>query len=145
MRVPNFSPADWLIITVCANQLVRSSGPSTESTKSFCALICCSQLIGGIKSDAPMVAFLNISLQSGAGCSPAPERMTPSLNSNQRPHSSSRAMICAVKLRSLSRLRNDSCRQRWKRSITNSPYRMAESLMVWNVMASSLGTPFSVA
>jgi hypothetical protein len=112
MRVPISSPADWLIITVCANQLVRSSGPSTERTKSFCALTCRSQLIGGISNSAPMVAFLNISLQSGLGCRPARERILPSLNSNQRPHSSSRAMICATKLRSFSRLRNDACRWR---------------------------------
>ncbi len=90
-----------------------------------------------------MAAFLNISLQSGAGCRPAPERILPSLNSNQRPHSSSRAMICAVKLRSFSRLRNDSCRQRWTFSITDRPNRMSESLMVGNVMASSLWTPLA--
>ena len=143
MRVPTLRPADWLIITVCANQLVRSSGPSTERTKSFWALICRSQLIGGISRPAPMVAFLNISLQSGAGCRPAPERMLPSLNSNQRPHSSSRAMIWAVKLRSRSRLRNDACRARWIFSITDRPNRMSESLMVAKVMASSLGTPLA--
>ena len=33
------SPRVWLIMMVCANQLVRSSGPSTVSLKSFCALI----------------------------------------------------------------------------------------------------------
>ena len=67
MRVPNFSPADWLIITVCANQLVRSSGPSTESTKSFWALICCSQLIGGISSVGADGRVLEHQLAVGRG------------------------------------------------------------------------------
>src|SRR5215813_11532809 len=65
-----------------ANQLVRSSGPSTESTKSFCALICRSQLIGGESSEAPIAAFLNISLQSGLGGSPERDLMRPSRNSH---------------------------------------------------------------
>jgi hypothetical protein len=36
---------------------VRSSGPSIASMKSFCALIWSSQLIGGVSSEAPIVAF----------------------------------------------------------------------------------------
>ncbi len=67
MRVPNLSPADWLIITVCANQLVRSSGPSTESTKSFCALICRSQLIGGVSSAGADGRVLEHQLAVGRG------------------------------------------------------------------------------
>jgi hypothetical protein len=46
-----------IIIRVCASQLVRPSGPSIASMKSFCALIWSSQLIGGVSSEAPIVAF----------------------------------------------------------------------------------------
>ena len=51
-------------MSVCANQLVRSSGPSTPRVKSFCALIWSSQLIGGVSSDAPVAAFLKESVRS---------------------------------------------------------------------------------
>ena len=73
MRVPNLRPADWLIMMVCANQLVRSSGPSTVSLKSFCALIWSSQLIGGVSRSAPSGAFLKASVTSASARSPAPE------------------------------------------------------------------------
>ena len=59
---------------VWAHQLVRSSGPSTVSLKSFWALIWSSQLIGGVSSAAPSAAFLNASVMSGEAWSPAPER-----------------------------------------------------------------------
>src|SRR5436190_520526 len=55
---------------VCANQLVRSSGPSTVSLKSFCALIWSSQLIGGINSSVPRAAFLNASVTSASAHHP---------------------------------------------------------------------------
>jgi hypothetical protein len=42
---------------VWANQLLRSSGPSTVSLKSFWALIWSSQLIGGVRRPAPSAAF----------------------------------------------------------------------------------------
>src|SRR5215475_5508216 len=141
MRVPYLRPTLWLIMMVWANQLVRSSGPSTESTKSFWALIWLSQLIGGISSEAPTAAFLNISLQSGCACSPAPERIVPSRNSNQRPISSSRVMICATKLRSLMRFQNASCRRALYLSISDRPNRMSESLVVASIMVSSCRTP----
>src|SRR5262245_8233804 len=137
MRVPYLRPALWLIMMVWANQLVRSSGPSTESTKSFWALIWLSQLIGGISSVAPTAAFLNISLQSGFACSPAPERMVPSRNSNHRPISSSRVMICATKLRSFTRFQNASCRRALYLSSSDRPNRMSESLVVASSMVSS--------
>src|SRR5262249_58006689 len=73
--VPYLRPAGWLIISVCANQFARCSGPSTVRTKSFWALIWSSQLIGGIKSETPVLAFLNTSLMSGFSCSPACEVM----------------------------------------------------------------------
>ena len=69
-RVPILSPTDWLIMMVCANQLVRSSGPSTVSLKSFCALIWSSQLIGGISRSAPSAAFLKASVTSASAAQP---------------------------------------------------------------------------
>ena len=136
-RVPNFVPAVWLIIRVWANQLVRSSGPSTERMKSFCALIWLSQLTGGVSSLAPQYAFLNISLMSGLGCSPAPEVILPSLSAIQRPVSSSRARICATRSRSLSRARNAGWRNAWSLRSCAKPNRISESLMVEKVMWSS--------
>src|SRR4051812_39488201 len=82
-----------------------------------------------------------MSLQSGFWCSPAPERMVPSRNSNQRPISSSRVMICATKLRSLMRCQNASCRRALYLSITDRPNRMSESPVVANIMVSSCRTP----
>ena len=110
--VPNFQPAVCIAIKACANQLVRSSGPSTPSVKSFCALIWLSQLIGGVSKEAPVAAFLNDSVISGFGCCPAPERILPSRTSIQRPVPSSRALSCATKLRSFKRAANSGCRQR---------------------------------
>ena len=91
MRVPNFQPAVWHIMMVWANQLVRSSGPSTVSLKSFCALIWSSQLIGGVSSEAPTAAFLKESVMSGFACRPLPDVTLPSRISYQRPISSSLA------------------------------------------------------
>src|SRR6266700_5101109 len=135
--VPILRPTVWLIITVCANQLVRSSGPSTVRTKSFWALIWSSQLIGGMSSEAPIAAFLNISLQSGFGCKPAREAMLPSLNSNQRPVSSSRAMIWATKLRSFRRARKRGWRNALNLRSCPKPNRMSESLTVEKVITPS--------
>src|SRR5580704_4491062 len=136
-RVPNVQPTVWLIIRVWANQLVRSSVPSTERMKSFWALIWLSQLTGGVSNAAPAAAFLNISLMSGLGCRPAPVVMRPSLIWNQRPVSSSRAMICATRSRSLSRARKTAWRNAWNFSSAARPNRMSESLMVEKVMSSS--------
>ncbi len=136
-RVPIFQPTVWLIIRVWANQLVRSSLPSTPRMKSFCALIWVSQLTGGVSSLAPQAAFLNVSLMSGLGCRPAPVVILPSLNANQRPVSSSRAMIWATRSRSLTRARKAAWRNAWSLSSRAKPNRMSESLMVEKVMASS--------
>ena len=103
MRTPNFQPTVRIIIKVCASQLVRSSGPSTPSVKSFCALIWLSQLIGGVSSEAPIAAFLNESVTSGFAGVPQPELILPSRNAIQRPIPSSRALISATRLRSRSR------------------------------------------
>src|SRR5262245_46871795 len=67
--------------------------------------------------------------------------MVPSRNSNQRPISSSRVMICATKLRSLMRCQNASCRRTLYLSITDRPNRMSESLVVAKSMVSSRRTP----
>src|SRR5262245_51053646 len=82
-----------------------------------------------------------MSLQSGFGCSPAPELIVPSRNSNQRPISSSRVMICATKLRSVMRFQNASCRRALYLSISDRPNRMSESLVVASIMVSSCRTP----
>src|SRR5208282_5866531 len=128
--VPNFQPTVWAIISVCANQFVRSSGPSTPSLKSFCALIWLSQLIGGVKSLAPSAAFLNRSLISGVACRPAPEENLPLRNANQRPISSSRARNCATKLRSLSRSRKAGCRHACHFRSSDKANRIIENFTV---------------
>src|ERR1700692_2858740 len=135
--VPYLSPADWLIIKVWANQLVRYSGPSTVRLKSFWALICSSQLIGGIKSAAPTLAFLNISLMSGFSCSPEPVVITPSLNAYQRPISSSRVMICATRLCSFTRALNFGCRRAACLRSCAAPNRMIGNLSLANAIVSS--------
>ena len=106
MRVPNSHPTVCTIMMVWANQLVRSSGPSTVRTKSFWALICLSQLIGGVSSSTPTAAFLKNSVMSGLACSPRRDVILPSRISNQRPISSSRVLIWATRLRSFRRSRN---------------------------------------
>ena len=129
-------PAVWLIIMVCANQLVRSSGPSTVSTKSFCALIWSSQLIGGVSRRGADRGVLEHQLDVGLGdAGRRPSVTTPSWNSNQRPISSSRAMICATRLRSFSRARNAGCR-RAGISACGQAEQDGESLMVAKVMVS---------
>src|SRR6202008_1013055 len=112
--LPYLSPADWLIINVCANQLVRSSGPSTVRLKSFWALIWSSQSIGGGRKGAPAAAVLKVSLVSGARWGPAREATLPPRSWNQRPTSSSRALIWATRLRSERRSRNFG----WRRAAT---------------------------
>src|SRR5713101_4917861 len=118
---------------VWANQLDRSSGPSTVSLKSFCALIWSSQLIGGMRRFAPSAAVLKASVTSASARSPLPELTMPSRIAYQRPISSSRALSCATRLRSLSRARKAGCRQaEYLRSCAN-PHRM-----IWNFIAESM-------
>ena len=127
--VPNRQPDVIVAIMVWAHQLVRSSGPSTVRLKSFCALIWSSQLIGGVSSDAPIAAFLKASVMSGFAWRPAPEVTLPPRTSNQRPTSSSRAMICATRFRSASRARNFA----WRRAYFIAwakPHRTAENFVV---------------
>src|SRR5664279_2696123 len=119
---------------VCANQLVRSSEPSTPSVKSFCALIWASQLIGGVSKDAPVAAFLKESVISGLACCPAPDLILPSRSSIQRPVPSSRALICATRLRSLRRAAKCGCRQRAYLSTSVSAKRMTDSLSCENIV-----------
>src|SRR5580704_15753176 len=135
--VPYLSPADWLNISVCANQLVRYSGPSTVRLKSFWALIWSSQLIGGIKSAAPILAFLNISLMSGFWCSPAPVVITPSLKAYQRAISSSRVMICATRLCSFTRALNFGCHLAACLRSCAAPNRMMGNVSLANAIVSS--------
>src|SRR3974390_1848054 len=138
--VPNFQCAVCMPIRTCANQLVRSSEPSTDNTKSFCALIWLSHLIGGISSDEPMAAFLKASVMSGRGCGPAPDVMRPSLISIQRPTSSSRALICATKLRSFSRAAKAGYLHAANFSITDRPKRMIENFNREIMMLTFFGT-----
>ena len=102
--------------------------------KSFCALIWSSQLIGGINSEAPILAFLNISLMSGFSCSPAPVVISPSLNAYQRPISSSRVMICATRLCSFTRALNFGCRLAACLRSCAAPNRMTGNLSLANAM-----------
>src|SRR5215831_8473032 len=134
MGRPNFQPAVWLIIRVCAHQLVRSSGPSTDRMKSLMALTWSSQLIGGMNSDAPCAAVLNDSVMSGLACCPARDVSRPSRIANQRPVSSSRALIWATRLRSLSRSRKAGCRRAASLSACARPHRMTENFTVAMVM-----------
>src|SRR5262249_25013018 len=138
-RTPNFRPALWLAMMVCANQLVRSSGPSTVSRNSFCALIWSSQLIGGMSSRAAVAAFLKASVTSASLRSPEPERTRPSRISNQRPTSSSRALIWATRFRSLSRAAKAGWRQAESFSSHDSPHRMSENFVVAMPILASIG------
>src|SRR5712671_338610 len=139
MRVPIFHPTVWLIMMVCAHQLVRSSGPSTERLKSLMALIWSSQLIGGASSAAPSVAFLKERVTSGRRCRPAPDVTRPSRISYQRPVSSSRAVSWATRLRSLRRARKTGWRQAVNFSTWASPHRMSENF----TMAMLMGVPLA--
>src|SRR5207248_5647118 len=118
---------------VWANQLLRSSGPSTVSLKSFCALIWSSQLIGGMRRSAPTAAVLKASVTSASARSPPPEVSLPSRIAYQRPISSSRALSCATRLRSLSRARNAGYRQAAYLRSCAIPHRM-----IWNFIAESM-------
>src|SRR5215510_8602479 len=135
--VPKRQPAVCDSMMVWANQLVRSSGPSTVSLKSFCALTWSSQLIGGISSEAAIPAFLNASVTSGAGCRPRRDLTRPSRNSNQRPVPSSRALICATRLRSRRRAAKAGCRRRASFSACARPNKMTGKVAVANGMVSS--------
>src|SRR5437899_7025345 len=132
--VPIVKPTLWLSMMVWANQLVRSSGPSTVSLKSFWALIWSSQLIGGVRSEAPSAASLNASVMSGALWNPARDLTLPLRTSNQRPTSSSRALICATRLRSHRRWRNFSCRRACSFINCAKLHRMAENFAVATLM-----------
>ena len=133
--VPHFQPAVIVAIMVWAHQLVRSSGPSTVRLKSFWALIWSSQLIGGVSSEAPIAAFLKASVMSGSAWSPAPDGTLPSRTSNQRPTSSSRALIWAMRLRSHRRSRNFGWRHAATFIACAKPHRTTENLPVAMLMA----------
>src|SRR5205814_3346565 len=122
---------------VWANQLLRSSGPSTVSLKSFCALIWSSQLIGGMSRAAPNDAVLKASVTSASGRSPAPELILPSRIAYQRPISSSRALSCATRLRSLSRARKAGCRQAAYTRSCAIPHRMILNFIAESMVSSS--------
>src|SRR5271169_5670784 len=132
---PNRQPAVMVAIMVWAHQLVRSSGPSTVRLKSFWALIWSSQLIGGVSSEAPIAAFLKASVMSGSAWSPAPDRTLPSRTSNQRPTSSSRALIWAMRLRSHRRSRNFGWCHAAIFIACAKPHRTTENLPVAMLMA----------
>src|SRR2546423_6500333 len=135
--VPILSPTLWLIMMVCANQLLSSSGPSTVSLKSFCALIWSSQLIGGMSRSAPTAAVLKASVTSASARSPPPEVTLPSRIAYQRPISSSRALSCATRLRSLSRARNAGCRQATYQRSCAIPHRMIRNFIAESMVSSS--------
>src|SRR6266545_68388 len=126
---PIFKPTVWLIMMVWANQLVRSSGPSTVSLKSFCALIWSSQLIGGIGRSAPRPAVLKASVTSASVRNPLPDVTWPSRMAYQRPISSSRALIWATRLRSFNRARNAGNRHAAYLRSCPSPHRMSENFI----------------
>src|SRR6266481_750397 len=136
-RVPIFKPTLWLIMTVCANQLVRASGPSTVSLKSFCALIWSSQLIGGMSRPTPSAAVLKASVTSASARSPLPDVTLPSRIAYQRPISSSRALSCATRLRSLSRARKAGCRQAAYARSCAIPHRMILNFIAESMVSSS--------
>src|SRR6266542_720946 len=143
-RVPICKPTLWLIMMVCANQLLRSSGPSTVSLKSFCALIWSSQLIGGMSRSAPSAAFLKESVTSASARKPAPEAILPSRIAYQRPISSSRALSCARRLRSLSRSRNAGYRHAAYLRSCAIPHRMILNFIAESMVSSSPAcTPLS--
>src|SRR4029450_8078321 len=136
-RVPIFKPTLWLIMMVCANQLLRSSGPSTVNLKSFCALIWSSQLIGGMSRSAPSAAFLKESVTSASARKPAPEAILPSRITYQRPISSSPALSSARRLRSLSRSRKAGYRHAAYFRSCAIPHRMILNFIAESMVSSS--------
>ena len=75
-------------------------------------------------------------LTSGHGLRADPDVTLPSRMANQRPISSSRALSCATRLRSLSRALKTGYRQAENLSSCAIPHRMT-----WNFIAESMGSP----
>ena len=100
IRLPNSSPADWLAMTVWANQLVEVLGPVDRELEILLGVDLVEPVDRRHQQVGAERGVLERERDVGVAAQPIPESTLPSRNSYQRPISSSRAMIWATRLRS---------------------------------------------